>query len=64
MFDCEGDVITMPSVREDEDDASSSGVESGEAWFFSGGTGLRGSARLFPWLTRPKPIGLMKIRRL
>ena len=28
MFDCEGDVITMPSVREDEDDASSSGVES------------------------------------
>ena len=28
MFDCEGDVITVPSVREDEDDASSSGVES------------------------------------
>ena len=28
MFDCEGDVITMPGVREDEDDASSSGVES------------------------------------
>ena len=28
MFDCEGDVITMPSAREDEDDASSSGVES------------------------------------
>ena len=28
MFDCERDVITMPSVREDEDDASSSGVES------------------------------------
>ncbi len=28
MFDCEGDVITMPSVREDEDDASSSDVES------------------------------------
>ena len=28
MFDWEGDVITMPSVREDEDDASSSGVES------------------------------------
>ena len=28
MFDCEGDVLTMPSVREDEDDASSSGVES------------------------------------
>ena len=28
MFDCEGDVITMPSVREDEDGASSSGVES------------------------------------
>ena len=28
MFDCEGDVITMPSVREDEDDASPSGVES------------------------------------
>lgn len=28
MFACDGDVITMPSVREDEDDASSSGVES------------------------------------
>ena len=28
MFDCEGDVITMPSVREDEDDASFSGTES------------------------------------
>ena len=28
MFDCEGDVITMPSVREDEASASFSGTES------------------------------------
>ena len=36
---------------------------SGEAWFFSGGTCLRGSVRLFPWLTRLETLSIwMKVR--